>query len=107
MTYLNQFLDSLKSTLPEICSDKDLVLHVPNIFRSLSTIHRMRNRGQIPPYFSVGNYFYYLRDDVISWLKSCYQSNSEIEQKKQSKKQSYNDSNESVLEECVSNDSKA
>jgi hypothetical protein len=72
MTYLERFLDSLKTVLPEICTDKDLVSHVPNIFKSLPTVHRMRQRKQVPAHFSVEPNFYYLRDDVICWLQECY-----------------------------------
>lgn len=70
---LNQFLNALRNVLPEICADKDLVLHMPNIFKSLPTIHRRRLKGQIPPYFFIDPYYYYLREDVMSWLRSKYQ----------------------------------
>jgi hypothetical protein len=74
MSYLNQFLEVLKAELPAICADKDLVEHLPNIFKSLSTVHRMRYRGQVPAYFSIEPNIYYLRDDVICWLRERYQS---------------------------------
>lgn len=72
MTHLQKFLESLTHVLPEICADKDLFLHLPNIFKSLPTIHRMRGKKQVPSHFYVAPNFYYLRDDVISWLLDQY-----------------------------------
>jgi len=77
VSHLNQFLTVLEVELPEICSDRDLVEHLPNIFKSLSTVHRMRYRGQTPPYFSIEPNIYYLKGDVIAWLKSRYNSKNE------------------------------
>ena len=77
MSYLNQFLNVLEVELPEICSDKDLVEQLPDIFKSLSIIHRMRYRGQTPPYFSIEPNIYYLKGDVLSWLKSRYNTKND------------------------------
>jgi len=75
MTHLNQFLEVLKEELPEICADKNLVEHLPNIFKNPCTLHRMRARGQAPAHFSIEPNIYYLRDDVVSWLRSRYKNN--------------------------------
>lgn len=77
MSHIENFLEALDAELPDICADKDLVEHLPNIFKSLSTVHRMRYRGQVPPYFSIEPNIYYLREDVICWLRSRYQGNEE------------------------------
>jgi hypothetical protein len=79
MTHLDRFLDSLKTVLPEMCTDRDLVLHVPNIFKSLPTIHRMRLRGQVPPHFYVEPNYYYLRDEVVCWIHSKYQHKEDFQ----------------------------
>lgn len=73
MTNLNQFLEAIKAGLPEICADKDLVEHLPDIFRNPCNLTRMRARGQTPPYFHVPPHVHYLRDDVICWLRERYQ----------------------------------
>lgn len=73
MTYLNHFLDTLQSELPTICSDKDLVKHLPNIFKNPGTLHRMRARGQAPAFFAIEPNIYYLREDVVCWLRERYQ----------------------------------
>jgi len=72
MSHLEKFLEVLNAELPDICADKDLVEHLPNIFKSLSTVHRMRYRGQVPPHFSIEPNIYYLREDVVDWLRSQY-----------------------------------
>lgn len=91
--YLNQFLEFLKSELPVICSDKDLVEHLPNIFKNPCALTRMRSRKQAPPHFSIHPHIYYLRDDVISWLRERYQS-EELSNEKL--KQSYNTNKENA-----------
>ena len=73
MTHLAYFLETLKTELPEVCADKDLIDRLPNIFKSLSSIHRMRARGQVPPHFIIDPYIYYLKEDVLAWLRSRYQ----------------------------------
>ena len=86
--HLNHFLEILQTELPEICADKDLVEHLPNIFKSLPTIHRMRQRGQVPAYFSISPNYYYLKNDVLAWLRERYKNEkttSRSEQKKPSK----------------------
>ena len=65
MTHLDKFLDILKIELPDICSDKDLVEHLPDIFKNPCTLTRMRSRGQTPAYFSIDPNIYYLKEDVI------------------------------------------
>jgi Protein of unknown function (DUF551) len=71
---LNQFLETLRSELPQICADRDLITYLPDIFRNSSNLSRMRARGQTPPYFSIQPHIYYLRDDVLSWLRERYQN---------------------------------
>lgn len=70
--HINKFLDVLESKLPEICSDRDLVLHLPNFFKSACTITRLRSQGRCPPHFYVQPHIYYLRDDVLCWLREQY-----------------------------------
>lgn len=77
MSHLDQFLSSLSAGLPDICSDKDLVNHLPNIFKNHCTLTRMRSRGQTPAYFSISPNIYYLKEDVISWLRSRYNKENE------------------------------
>lgn len=78
--HLNQFLESLKSNLPPICADKDLIEHLPNIFRNTSNISRMRSRGQIPSYFLIEPHVHYLRDDVINWFRDKYQIKDDLKE---------------------------
>lgn len=73
MTHLNQFLEVLETKLPEVCADKNLVDNLPFIFKNPGTLHRMRARGQSPTYFFIDPNFYYLRKDVLDWLRSRYQ----------------------------------
>ncbi len=76
---LNQFLEDLRDALPSICMDKDLIECVPDIFRNPSNLSRMRARKQAPKHFLVIPHYYYLRDDVIDWLKEKYQSNESLQ----------------------------
>jgi len=80
---LDLFLDNLRERLPEICTDKDLVAHVPNIFRSLPTIHRRRKKMLVPTFFFIDPFFYYLREDVISWIRSKYEGKEAFPSKKE------------------------
>jgi hypothetical protein len=73
MTYLDRFLGCLEKELPEICTDKILVERLPDIFRSLSSIHRMRTRRQTPAYFFIEPNYFYLKSDVLNWLRERYQ----------------------------------
>ena len=75
MSPLEQFLSELEELLPEICTDKDLIDLLPDIFKNPSALHRMRARGQTPEYFFIAPYFYYLRGNIISWLRSRHQCN--------------------------------
>jgi hypothetical protein len=90
MTHLDHFLDRLQTSLPEICRDADLVTYIPDIFRNACNLTRMRARKQSPKYFYIDPHYYYLKADVIDWLKN-----------------SYNIETKDCLEECVRNDSKA
>lgn len=74
MSHLQDFLESIKTNLPEISTEKDLVLHIPCIFRSLATVHRMRKRKQVPSHLFIEPNFYYLKGDVIDWLRAWYQN---------------------------------
>jgi len=76
--HLDQFLEDLKTELPDICADKDLVDALPHIFKNPCTLTRMRARGQTPAYFSIDPNIYYLRADVLTWLRSRYQSSEEL-----------------------------
>jgi hypothetical protein len=71
--HLDRFLDGLKTALPEVCTDADLIAHLPNFFKSPATLNRLRSQGQCPPFFSVHPHIYYLRSDVLQWLKDKYQ----------------------------------
>jgi hypothetical protein len=77
MSHLDQFLSTLSTELPNVCSDKDLVNRLPNIFKNHCTLTRMRSRGQTPAYFSIEPNIYYLKEDVISWLRSRYNTKTE------------------------------
>lgn len=83
MTYLDQFLETLKTELPEICTDRDLIEHLPDIFKNHCALTRMRSRGQTPPYFSIAPNIYYLKDDILAWLRSRYQSNEQLKREKE------------------------
>lgn len=77
MSYLDQFLSTLSEELPDVCSDKHLVNHLPDIFKNPCTLTRMRSRDQTPPYFFIAPNFYYLKEDVIHWLRSRYNAKGE------------------------------
>lgn len=83
--HLNQFLENLKVKLPEVCSDRDLVEHLPDIFKNQCSLSRMRTRGQTPPYFLVPPHVHYLREDIICWLRDRYQGEAIRLQKQPSK----------------------
>lgn len=70
---LDNFLNTLKTELPPICTSKDLIRHVPVIFKNEASLTRMRAQGISPPYFRVPPHIHFLRDDVIAWLKGQYQ----------------------------------
>lgn len=80
---LDKFLDVLNTELPPICADKDLVKHLPNIFKNTGTLTRMRARGETPSHFYIAPNIYYLRDDVISWLRDRYQTKEKTPKPKQ------------------------
>ena len=69
---LNKFLEKVAKALPEICADLDLVEIVPTIFRSPANMSRLRLQNQSPRYFSIRKRFFYLREDVVEWLKNQY-----------------------------------
>ena len=69
---LKKYIKNLLEKLPDVCADRDLMEHVPNIFKSLSTIHRMRRRNEIPNHFQVGKFFFYYKEDVTDWIISKY-----------------------------------
>ena len=73
MSPLDQFLSELETDMPEICTDKDLIDLLPDIFKNPGCLHRMRARGQSPEHFFIAPNFYYLRGNVISWLRSRHQ----------------------------------
>jgi hypothetical protein len=79
VVYLNQFLKNLNASLPEICRDSDLIKYLPNIFKNPCSITRMRARKQTPKHFYIHPHYFYLRDDVIAWLKEKYQSCESLE----------------------------
>lgn len=70
--HLDEFLEELKVSLPEVCADKNLVERLPNIFKNPGTLHRMRARGQAPAHFFIYPNVYYLRDDVLDWIRTRY-----------------------------------
>jgi hypothetical protein len=75
---LKRFLDGLKTALPEVCTDADLIAHLPNFFKSPATMNRLRNQGKSPKFFSVFPHIYYLRDDVLDWLIDKYHGENEV-----------------------------
>lgn len=77
MSHLQEFLNTLKVSLPSICRDSDLVKNIPDVFGSLSTISRMRSKGNVPPHFFIGGHAFYLSDDVVDWVKSQYTDSKE------------------------------
>lgn len=52
--------------------DKDLIDSLPEIFRSHATLTRMRKLQQAPGHFYVKPNVYYLKKDVMEWLKKRY-----------------------------------
>jgi tRNA(His) 5'-end guanylyltransferase len=73
-TSLDQFLKTLESTLPEILSDKDLVSSIPQIFKSASSLSRLRTSKESPPHFYISSAcIRYLKKDILDWLRSRYQ----------------------------------
>ena len=64
------YLDKLSSDLPEVCSETDLVKYFPDIFKSTRMVHRMRHRGETPTHFFLKSNRYFLKSEIISWLKS-------------------------------------
>ena len=78
MHNMETFLGDLRNKLPEVCADRDLVQQLPSIFRSHCTLTRLRAQGKAPPHFTVTPNVYYLRDDVLSWLRSVYTTKNEI-----------------------------
>jgi hypothetical protein len=79
MIHLDQFLEGLQTSLPEVCRDTDLVKHLPDIFRNPCNITRMRARKQAPKHFYIEPHYYYLKADVIDWFKEKYQGSEQLE----------------------------
>jgi hypothetical protein len=74
---LDEFLESLKQKLPEIVSDKDLVSIAPDIFKSPSTLSRLRASKSAPAHFFLSkSHVRYLRDDILNWMRHRYQKAS-------------------------------
>ncbi len=93
ITHLNNFLEAIEAKLPEVCSDKHLIEHLPDIFKSSCNLCRMRARGQTPPYFHVSPHIHYLRGDVICWLRSRYQGEKKAISQEAQKKPSMSGQN--------------
>jgi hypothetical protein len=72
---LDAFLDKLSSEIPNILCDKDLIQALPEIFKSPSSLTRMRAHGQAPAHFAINKTcIRYLKSDVLSWLRKHYNS---------------------------------
>lgn len=75
---LDNFLEKLNSEIPDILCDKDLIKALPQIFKSPSSLTRMRASGQAPAHFSINKTcIRYLKNDVLSWLRLRYNSQQE------------------------------
>jgi hypothetical protein len=70
MTLLVDFIDNLNQRLPDVCTDKDLIQTIPSVFKSASTLNRMREKNIAPPHFFIKPNYYYLKGEVVSWIKS-------------------------------------
>lgn len=83
MSHLDDFLELLQASLPEICRDADLVKCLPAIFKNPCNLTRMRYRKQAPKYFYIYPQYYYLKSDVIDWFKEKYQGNQQSERQEE------------------------
>ncbi len=72
MHNIEKFLEELKTKLPDVCADRDLVQQLPTLFKSHCTLTRLRAQGKAPPHFTIPPNVYYLRADVIAWLETHY-----------------------------------
>lgn len=72
MNHIDNFLSDLNANLPAICTDKDLVNSLPDIFKSHGSLVRMRQRGEVPHHFYISPNIYYLKEDVLEFLKKRY-----------------------------------
>lgn len=79
MSYVDQFLSMLSADLPDICTDRDLIATLPSVFKTHSTLTRMRAKGEAPSHFSFPPYHYYLKVEILCWLKSRYRTTGELE----------------------------
>lgn len=70
MLILSDFISALNDKLPDICTERDLIQTIPLVFKSHATLTRMRERNLAPPHFYIEPNYYYLKGEVISWIKS-------------------------------------
>lgn len=71
---LDLFLQTIDKQLPEVISDADLIGVLPRIFKSQSTLSRMRTAKQAPPHFHISKTCVrYLKADILNWLRTHYQ----------------------------------
>lgn len=74
MSAINELIHKLEKELPEICEAKDLISHG---IGSKGLFHRHLKDGEGPPFLRLGKAtkrrkIRYLKQDVLNWLKDCY-----------------------------------
>ena len=67
-TSLEDFIIQVEQTLPDFVTDRDLI--DAGIAKTQAHLHRMRDRGLMPPFLKVGASIRYRKADVITWLKA-------------------------------------
>ena len=76
-TSLDQYLETIESKLPTLSCDRDLVSIAPEIFKSPSSLSRLRSNREGPPHFNINSTrIIYLKKEVLDWLRSRYQKAS-------------------------------
>ncbi len=72
---VDDFVADIAAKLPERVRDEHLI--DAGLFTSNSAISKARSRGATPPYFRVTNkQLFYLKSDVLAWLRSRYTTTS-------------------------------
>ncbi len=85
MKFNSTSIDQMTESLPELIAPKELVLI--GLFPSLTTLHRLRKRGDGPGYFLLSQkVIRYPKDELIKYLKRQWRSQSNVEAKTISEK---------------------